>query len=822
MTSHNRASLRWTFFAACAASGAVAACNLDRVIEGTHTPETQLAAAIQPTSVTVPQGGTATASVAVTRLGGFQGDIALSVTDVPPNVDVTIGPAVATGTVSTSTVTVTVGAGVPAGSYAVTVRGTGGNNGAASASLTIQVTAVPAITLTLSDQTLTIIRGGGAPLGIAIARVNAPDPVTLSLIGPAGITAVISANPVSGSNASATISVAPSVAPGTYAVSLRGSSAGAPDRLAALTLVVPADSLQLLTSEAETAQASVVSRDILINRFGSGDALAFSAEGLPANVSASFQGGSGSEASATVTFAVGAAAPTGTFIVTLRGRSQRLGDAAVQLQLRILESRVAMTLSPPLVTVNPGSMATLALTLARTAFTGVVNIEASSSTSGVSISAAQSSLTGNSTVLTVAVDRSVAPGSYSATVRAIALPAGGAGTPALDPIAGTVTITVGPSSGASASVVLDWSACASPQWVAMQDGTGPWTPVVGTQGMYQFTVSTDRAGFAYSTPSEGLVVRYGTFSELSAAPIVLCTGAPPSTKSVRGSAQHAGPIEVFTWQMGGGSAVSTQAAPDFTITGVRDGTHDLIGTGTTQQGGYRYALTRDLNLLAGESVGLVSIVGPNSFAPAIASLGVGGLAGDSGVVTMSYLSGSACTPAELRKVGFGATAGNLATFIYGVPTVNQRADDYHLLEIASGGGAGHGARTASVSFHSLLPRSVALPAVVAPTVQPIAGPYKRLQAQLDATAVASAGSTVTLRYVGGTHTSTVTASVASLGSGALVLDMPDLSGVGGFPAAAAIASNASGTWSLALNGSNGQPLCSEGATRWSSTHRGTF
>lgn len=778
--------------------------------------------AVQPASVAILQGGSATVTASITRLGDFHGDVEFSVAGVPANVALTIGSSTTSGQVSTAAITVVVGSDVPAGNYMVTVRGTGGANGVASASLTLQVTAVPAIALTLSRQSLTIIRGGIAPLTVTIARTSAPEPVTFSLTGASGITASFATNPVGGSSAEVTVAVAPTVAPGTYVLTVHGLSPSTPDRSVALTVIVPADSLQILANDAETAQATIVTSDIIVNRFGSADSLSMSAEGLPANVSASFQGGGGSETSAKVTFVVAAAAPTGTFSVTLRAHSQLMGDATTQLQLRISASRIAFTLSPQFLNLTPGSTAASSITLTRTAFAGTVMIEASTTSNGVSATVAQPNLTGNGTVVIVAAEKALAPGNYTITVRAVALPAGGTGTPALDPVSSTISIIVVPAMPVSASVVLDWSACTAPQWVAVQDGTGTWTPIAGAQGIYRFTVTATRGGFAYVTASEGLTVRYGTASELSAAPITLCAPPEPATKSIRGTAQHSGPNEQFTWRLGGGVAVSTQTAPEFTITGVREGTYDLVGTGTTQAGGYRYFLMRDVNLPAGESVGLVNLSGTNSFVPANASLGIGGLSGDVGVITTSLLSGTSCTPAELRKVGLSAITGSYSTFLYGIPPGQQRADDFHLLEVAASGGAGSSARTASVSFHTVNQRGIALPPVVGSAVQPIAGPYKRLQAQLDASITANYNGSLTLRYGDGTRSVTVTASLAALGPGALVLDLPDLSGVSGFPSATTIASNASGTWSLVLTGSNGQPLCSDGATRWSYSVSDTF
>jgi hypothetical protein len=352
---------------------------------------------------------------------------------------------------------------------------------------------------------------------------------------------------------------------------------------------------------------------------------------------------------------------------------------------------------------------------------------------------------------------------------------------------------------------------------------GPWTRLTGTQGIFRFTVNAGRGGFAYSEGGTELTARFGTVTELAAAPIVLCQGALPITRTVTGTAQHSGSLEQFTWRIGGGAGLSTLAAPNFSITGVREGMHDLIGWGTSQVQGQRAHITRDVNVVpAGTTVGAVSLVGERSFTPQSAPLNISGFNNEARVFTMSYLSDAACTANELYTssssgVPFSGTSFNV---MLGMPNVWQRPDDYHRLEVVAS--TATGLRTVSVSFHSIIARGVALPPAVFPGVLAIPGTYKRMRASVGAGIPATYNGSLTLRYSGGGRAMTVSASVASLGSGTPILDMPELGSVAGFPLGAVIPSDASGTWSLVLDGSTNTPLCSEESGRWSLTRNGVF
>ncbi len=80
---------------------------------------------VSPATRTVVPGGSTTYSVAITRTGGFAGDVALSVGGLPGGATGTFTPNPATG--SSSTISVTTSAGTPLGTYTLTIAGSNGS-----------------------------------------------------------------------------------------------------------------------------------------------------------------------------------------------------------------------------------------------------------------------------------------------------------------------------------------------------------------------------------------------------------------------------------------------------------------------------------------------------------------------------------------------------------------------------------------------------------------------------------------------------------------------------------------------------------------------
>jgi hypothetical protein len=305
-----------------------------------------------------------------------------------------------------------------------------------------------------------------------------------------------------------------------------------------------------------------------------------------------------------------------------------------------------------------------------------------------------------------------------------------------------------------------------------------------------------------------LTVRYLTQVELTARPIDMC---PPvaGTKTVRGRADHTGQGQQWFYRLGGGSGSSTNATPNFAITGVLAGVHDFVAW-SQLGGGFRALIRRDLNIPDGESLSeSVDVIGPESFPVAHELFSVIGVvsAGESLTHSMAYLTRSDCTFNELYASG----AHGFTPTVFGIPAAVQRPDDYHYLTVISAGASSY--RSVSASFQAFQQRGMTLPPVInAPTMLALPGPYKRLQAAFGALPAAYNG-TVELRYNDGVRTVLVQASNGYIAAPTVTITTPDLSGVAGFPIANAISPSATVLWNATLNGgAETVSLCTQNRT----------
>jgi hypothetical protein len=778
----------------------LAACSgVDRILEGVPPPtDGRISTIAASSSIAIVRGGEQTLTATINRTGGFTGPVTLTVEQLPQGVNATVGQATGSGTASTFTISIRADLDAQMGSFAVLLRGHGDQVPDASAAVTLTITERPQFSLALSKDALIIARGGIDRAIVNVARVNLIGDVTLALQGASGITASFAASPLTGDTTTATISVAATVAPGTYNLTLRGTSPGALDRSIPLTIVVTADPLQLIApTSIAAAQGSIYTADLIVNKTGATGPITIVAEGLPPGATATFDLTAPIPA---MRLTVPASVPAANYSVVIRASSPGVPDATFRVALNVIASSIEVVLSPSSVAVFQGSSTTTSVSITRTVFTGAVALSIDNPPSGITIASQPSPVTGTGALLTITATSTAPEGQFNVVVRAA--PVGSEIGPTQTT---TMTLIVRAAPTGAGNVLLDWSGCTAPTWVAYQDGSAEWTRSQLASGAARFSVSSTRGGFAYVDGDTALTVRYLTRAELTAGPIAMCPGAGPPTKTVNGTAEHAAINEVFTWSLGGGTTTSTQAAPAFRISGVRAGANDFVGWGATLRAGVRGLIRRDQNIADGGSVGVVDLAN-EGFAPprAIVTI-VGTLTGEQWLHSMTYLTTAACTANPLYS-----TPGAVA-LMYGFPDSLQRPDDYHMISVS--GLTATSARTSSYVFHTMTSnRNYALPtAPTSPAVATGPGAFKRLVLTI-ASVPSMYNQNVFLNYRDGRNAMTVIASIAYTTNVGINLSIPDLSGVSGFPLGAVLASNASGRWTAGADGTRTSgSLCSEGA-----------
>lgn len=106
------------------------------------TPQGGFTLAVNPTSLTVQQGGgNAAVTVNIARTGSFTGTVALSVTGPPPGLITAFNPAAVSG--NSSALTITAPLATAPGAYTLTIKGTGNGVADQTVTLALTVTAAP-------------------------------------------------------------------------------------------------------------------------------------------------------------------------------------------------------------------------------------------------------------------------------------------------------------------------------------------------------------------------------------------------------------------------------------------------------------------------------------------------------------------------------------------------------------------------------------------------------------------------------------------------------------------------------------------------------
>ncbi|HEX4933829.1 MAG TPA: hypothetical protein VFV33_11655, partial [Gemmatimonadaceae bacterium] len=180
-------------------------------------------------------------SLSITRGGSFSGTVSFSVSGLPAGVQGTFAPASLDATQTASVLTLSAGTGAVAGTATLTVSASG--SGVATQTATVQLVVVqPAISIAATPAALTIVAGQTGSSTVSIGRsAGYTGAVTLALDNPPnGVTGSFSPSPTQGNASTLALTVASSVPPGTFPVTVKATAPGAVDKTLALTVTVTA------------------------------------------------------------------------------------------------------------------------------------------------------------------------------------------------------------------------------------------------------------------------------------------------------------------------------------------------------------------------------------------------------------------------------------------------------------------------------------------------------------------------------------------------------------------------------------------------------
>jgi len=219
-----------------------AACGGDAGTPPIVTPAS-IAASATPAAVSVAQGATGTAAIAVARTN-FAGDVVLTAEGLPTGVTATFTPATLSAGATSSNLALAVSGATAMGTTAVTVRarGTGVTDATTPVSVTITTGAVnPTVTLDVVPATASIVAGLGATAVVGITRSTGyTGGVNMTVTGaPTGMTTAFSpANPITAGTVNLSVTTLASVVPGPYTLTARANAVGITEATATYVVTV--------------------------------------------------------------------------------------------------------------------------------------------------------------------------------------------------------------------------------------------------------------------------------------------------------------------------------------------------------------------------------------------------------------------------------------------------------------------------------------------------------------------------------------------------------------------------------------------------------
>lgn len=656
-------------------------------------------------------------------------------------------------------------------------------------------TDVGTISLSLSPTADTVQAGAQLQVTGTLVRGDGfTGAVTVTVEGvPAGVTATADTSTIDGVSSALVhiMAAAAGATPGTYPLTVRAKASGLTDATASFSLTIASAAafgygLVAGTAQLPAVQGTSATSSIGITRIGGfGAPVALSATGLPSGATASFDPTPAPSLGSLLTITVGPTVTPGTYTVMISGTANGAADVTTHLTLVVSASPTfSITTGATFFALLPGTGGVTYVKATRGAgFTAPATFTVTGAPAGLTAVISTTS-DPDSAVVTITTTGALAPGTYPLVVHANATGA----------TERTATIQAVVGSAAGVDVRLDFSTCAQVIWVGYQDGTGPWTAVSGSGGVYAFHVNAAVGGIAVVRQNVQFfttTVQMLTQAELHALTPASCNdnsseGGQPGaygTKLVNGTLNGVDAGDDAFVAMGSGSTgfpPIVGPATAFHILSVLDGAQDMfayryVDADSAQD---RIVVRRDLDVADQGSLAPINFDSAEAVPPVFATFTIMGETGvgDAAADQLNILSGASCVvdPFSSGGAAYGTTT------LFGIPTSLQRPSDYYALTVTDGGNYTGGLRSVTSTFHIFAPQTLTLGPVMptSATISSLPGPYSRVQA---AYALPPDYSTAGVNYHDASgHTFIVTASAGYRGLSAATIAAPDLSAASGY------------------------------------------
>jgi hypothetical protein len=535
---------------------------------------------------------------------------------------------------------------------------------------------------------------------------------------------------------------------------------------------------------------------------------------MPAGVTALFNPPSLSpgETASTLTFTAGAAASAGTFPITITGNGSGASHQTLAIQLTVTAAPVqtgpfTLSISATSFLVLPSNHlpANPIITITRNAgFSGPVSFATSGLPPTLFVGFSPSNTSGSS-VTALVVNAGTPNGTYTAQIR---------GSSAQGERTITLQIVVAPPS--TGPIKWKWCSGSLPRYfVAVRDGTGPWTRLMpSNDSIYSFNLTSATGQLAEVTNDSGgfrtTLYQY-TAQEMAARGPAQCRLIPNvSTRTASGSfggvAGFRTALAGMGWWFGSANGNGT-----FTMLNLPAGPLDVVGA---RNGELlvpsaipvdRLIIRRGINPASGGSIPVLDFNAAESFAPTAVPWTFLNTNGESFGVSQSFTTAGGTTGLFYALPGIDGPPTTRT--IYGVPLAQTVAGDLHQLVATVAtvdqvpGGPIRGKRQIIYYGRTLgVPDTLTFgPVLPAPTVSMAAPGRLRVQGVLPAEY--NAGVSFDLTQTNTARFFSIHATRGFLGAGTTyALEMPDLTGVLGWDTQFAVRAGIATNWWLSGGG----------------------
>lgn len=402
--------------------------NVNRALSScTGTPDFTLSAT--PGTQTISPGGNTSFTISSAPVGGFNGNVGLTVTGLPNGATGTFTVDPIVGGSGSSTLSITTTGGVATGSYPLTITGTSGALTRTTAATLVISSGTSGFTVSATPGSNSTNPGGRVTYNVTVSATGGfAGTVTLSALGvPNASEASFSPRTVTGSGASVlTIVTSNSTTPGTYNISVRGTS-GTTTQSTMVTLVVNGTNPDFTIGATPPALSIVAgSPGTFTTTVGAVNgftgSVTLSVSGLPAGATGSFTPSSiVTSGSSSLAITTSASVTPGSYTLTITGTSGSLvHSTTVSLTVTAPGGNpdFALSANPTSITVPRGSVGNVVITVSSTGgFSGTVSFTITGKPAKTEAQFVPATVTtAGTTTLKLFPGLGAAPGTYNMTV----------------------------------------------------------------------------------------------------------------------------------------------------------------------------------------------------------------------------------------------------------------------------------------------------------------------------------------------------------------------------------------------------------------------